>query len=238
MVLREEVVGMPGFEPGTSCTPSRRATRLRYIPKRGRARVAFQRGWRRERPPFFAGAARPAHYPSAASVRQRTLQAPSRRPCPVARRSCRLDVPRRASAESPADPASPRRSARGRLAAPRRHDDDVLERQVVLWLTRTLFFEPPPRARERQAFAEDQLFDPEDALDVGSAIEPRTARRSRSQVRGNSFSHERSTYGCTLARSQTSGARNSARFVVSGVGSATFAVQASGAVWVRADPEV
>jgi hypothetical protein len=28
------VVGMPGFEPGTSCTPSRRATRLRYIPKR------------------------------------------------------------------------------------------------------------------------------------------------------------------------------------------------------------
>ena len=23
---------MPGFEPGTSCTPSRRATRLRYIP--------------------------------------------------------------------------------------------------------------------------------------------------------------------------------------------------------------
>ena len=26
------LVGMPGFEPGTSCTPSRRATRLRYIP--------------------------------------------------------------------------------------------------------------------------------------------------------------------------------------------------------------
>ena len=26
------MVGMPGFEPGTSCTPSRRATRLRYIP--------------------------------------------------------------------------------------------------------------------------------------------------------------------------------------------------------------
>src|SRR5262245_26981798 len=27
------LVGMPGFEPGTTCTPSRCATRLRYIPK-------------------------------------------------------------------------------------------------------------------------------------------------------------------------------------------------------------
>ena len=26
------LVGTPGFEPGTSCTPSKRATRLRYVP--------------------------------------------------------------------------------------------------------------------------------------------------------------------------------------------------------------
>jgi hypothetical protein len=26
------MVGTPGFEPGTSCTPSKRATRLRHVP--------------------------------------------------------------------------------------------------------------------------------------------------------------------------------------------------------------
>src|SRR5208283_5044787 len=30
--LKEELVGAPGFEPGTSRTPSVRATRLRYAP--------------------------------------------------------------------------------------------------------------------------------------------------------------------------------------------------------------
>lgn len=34
-ITRERrLVGMPRFELGTSCTPSRRATRLRYIPSR------------------------------------------------------------------------------------------------------------------------------------------------------------------------------------------------------------
>ena len=31
-VRAEKVVGAPGFEPGTFCTPSKRATSLRYAP--------------------------------------------------------------------------------------------------------------------------------------------------------------------------------------------------------------
>ena len=30
--LLRGMVGLPGLEPGTSCTPSKRATRLRYSP--------------------------------------------------------------------------------------------------------------------------------------------------------------------------------------------------------------
>lgn len=32
MPLRRPLVGTPGFEPGTSCTPSKHATRLRHVP--------------------------------------------------------------------------------------------------------------------------------------------------------------------------------------------------------------
>ena len=32
MVLDDDLVGAPGFEPGTSCAQGRRATRLRYAP--------------------------------------------------------------------------------------------------------------------------------------------------------------------------------------------------------------
>ena len=31
----KKVVGAPGFEPGTFCTPSKRATSLRYAPTEG-----------------------------------------------------------------------------------------------------------------------------------------------------------------------------------------------------------
>ena len=31
-LITKSLVGLPGFEPGTSCTPSKRATRLRYNP--------------------------------------------------------------------------------------------------------------------------------------------------------------------------------------------------------------
>ena len=53
--IRRKMVGAPGFEPGTFCTPSKRATSLRYAPseslqrrrvyhgQRGRVNGAFPR---------------------------------------------------------------------------------------------------------------------------------------------------------------------------------------------------
>ena len=38
--IREKQVGVPGFEPGTSCSQSKRATRLRYTPN-GQSEVSI-----------------------------------------------------------------------------------------------------------------------------------------------------------------------------------------------------
>jgi hypothetical protein len=67
MRVRTAVVGTAGFEPATSCSQSRRAAKLRYVP------------WR-DRP---AGAAR--HAPS---VGHRTTDVSSAPPMPVASRRC------------------------------------------------------------------------------------------------------------------------------------------------------
>ena len=77
-----------------------------------------------------------------------------------------------------------------------------------------VLFEPPPRPGQRQPLDEDQLLDPQHQLDVGAAIDAAAGARAVGPRPGNSASHERSTYGCSCAISQTSGALNSSRLAV------------------------
>ena len=81
---------------------------------------------------------------------------------------------------------------------------------------RRLIVDAPPYAGQREAVGEDQLLDAQHALDVGAPVDARPASRLCDTPRsGNSDSHDRSTYGCTLAISHTSDALKRARLGIS-----------------------
>ena len=146
---------MPRFELGTSCTPSRRATRLRYIPS-GQSTVDSSE---------FTSS--PSLWRLASSLPRTGAGGGTSRnsPCSSSFDSiCRIDC-------------SPFFTVFNFWRTPAPSISSTEHRGAVVLVA--VLLEPPPRAGERQALVEHQLLDSQHQLDIDATIDARSAAGGR-----------------------------------------------------------